>query len=86
MSNKSIARMMVGVMVLQAMVLFSLWTGNTLPAASAQVPDPGAQRLQQLDELRQINTKLDKLTDLLRSGEIQVKTVSVDEKKAGAAR
>jgi hypothetical protein len=86
MSNKTIARMMAGVMVLQGVVLLSLWTGNTLPAASAQLPDPGAQRLQQLDELRQINSKLEKLTELLRSGEIQVRTVSVDDRKAGAAR
>jgi cell division protein FtsB len=85
-SNRSIVRLLVVVAVLQGLVLVSLWTGSTLPVASAQISDPGAQRIQQLDELKQINVKLDKLMDLLRSGQVQVKTVATDEMKAGQAR
>jgi hypothetical protein len=53
-----------------------------LPTAQAQLPDPGAQRERQLDELKSINTKLDKLIDVIGSGKmvVQVQVVPQDKK------
>ncbi len=70
--NASTNRLLGIVVVLQILVLASLWTGHSLPAAHAQIPDPGAQRERQTEELRGINAKLDKLIDLLASGKVQV--------------
>lgn len=88
MKDRAIVRLLVIVVVLQGLALLSLWTGHggVLPQAQAQVPDAGAQRIQMIEELRQINGQLDRLHDLLRGGEVQVKVVSTDDKKAGPAR
>jgi hypothetical protein len=77
---KNVTRMLVVIVTLQALCLASLWTGHTLPAAQAQIPDPGAQRERQLDELKALNAKADKLLDLLASGKIQVQVQHVDNK------
>ena len=62
------------VVVLQALILATLWTGG--PAArpaAAQIPDAGAQQQQIIDQLRATNEKLDKLVDLLNSGTLRVR-------------
>lgn len=88
MKDRTIVRLLVTVAVLQGLALLSSWTGHgaALPQVQAQVADPGAQRIQMIEELRQVNGKLDKLHDLLRGGEVQVRVVSTDDKKAGPAR
>ncbi len=68
------------VVVLQVLVLASLWTAHSIPTAQAQIPDPGAQRERQLDELKSLNSKMDKLMDLLAGGKIQVQVVAADKK------
>lgn len=78
--NRSMSRWMGVVIVLQIMIVGALWSGPVLPRAEAQIPDPGAQRERQLDELRALNSKMDKLLDLLESGKLQVNVV-VPEKK-----
>jgi cell division protein FtsB len=78
--NKSTNRLLAFVVVLQVMILGSLFTANTLPVAQAQIPDPGAQRERQLDELKQLNAKMDKLIDLLGSGKVQVVVAGADKK------
>ncbi|GIW76222.1 MAG: hypothetical protein KatS3mg104_1285 [Phycisphaerae bacterium] len=76
----SAQRLLGCMVVLQVLILGSLWSGHTLPRAEAQIPDPGAQRERQLDELRALNSKMDKLLDLLESGKLQV-NVTMSEKK-----
>ena len=61
------------VVVLQALVLATLWTGGPgVRPAAAQVPDAGAQQQQVIDQLRATNEKLDKLVELLAGGNLQV--------------
>lgn len=80
--NQSVSRLLAFVVVLQVLILASLWTAHSLPTAQAQLPDPGAQRERQLDELKSINTKLDKLIDVIGSGKmmVQVQVVPQDKK------
>ena len=78
--SKSTNRLLAFVVVLQVMILGSLWTSNTLPVAHAQLPDPGAQRERQLDELKDLNKKMDQLIDLLGSGKVQVTVAGADKK------
>jgi len=73
-------RMLAIVVTLQALCLVSLWTAHTLPTAQAQIPDPGAQRERQLEELKALNAKADKLLELLVSGKLQVQVQRVDNK------
>ncbi len=61
------------VVVSQLVILATLWTGGPRPAA-AQVPDAGAQQQAVIDQLKATNEKLDKLVDLLASGNLQVRT------------
>jgi hypothetical protein len=80
--NQSVSRLLAFVVVLQVLILASLWTSHSLPTAQAQLPDPGAQRERQLDELKSINTKLDKLIEVIGSGKmmVQVQVVPQDKK------
>ena len=68
-------RLLVVILVLQALVLLGQWTGGgaVLPAAQAQIPDSGAQRNRIIDELASLNQKADALLKLIDSGKIQVK-------------
>lgn len=75
-------RLLVVVIVLQALVLLGQWTGMPRVApATAQIPDGGNQRQAMVDEQRATNAKLDKLIDLLQSGQVQVKVAAPEEKK-----
>ena len=70
------------VLVLQTLTLLSQWTGMpSLSQSQAQVPDGGAQRAATIDELKSVNTKLDKLLTVLTDGNVKVRLVSPDEKK-----
>lgn len=72
----STSRLLVAVLVLQGLILAGQWFGsgpNYVSSAHAQIADPARDRQQLLDEAKQTNAKLDKLIELLRSGEIQVK-------------
>jgi len=83
------SKLLVAVVVLQALTLAGVWSGNggggQLPAANAQAIDPGAQRLQMVEAQRETNAKLDQMIQLLK-GELQVRVVSPDEAKAAPAR
>ncbi len=77
-------RFNVAMMVLQILTLGCLLTSQgpgILPAARAQVMDSGAQRQQIVDELKSVNTKLDRLLTVLESGNLQVSTDTPDERK-----
>ena len=75
------------IVVLQGLMLMTMWVGGpTLQQAQAQVPDPGSQRLQIIDQLKQLNEKMDKMVGILGSGKLQVKVVNDDEQDVGERR
>jgi hypothetical protein len=79
------SRLLVVVIALQALVLLGQWVGPSyVTSAQAQANDPARDRIQTLDELRSINAKLDKMADILGSGDLQVRVVNPDEIKGKA--
>jgi hypothetical protein len=46
--------------------------------------DPGRDRMQMIDQLKSMDSKLDKLVSILSSGELQVKVVQPDDNKGKA--
>jgi hypothetical protein len=79
-------KILVVVMVLQALALLTLWTGrDVLPVAQGQVIDSGGQRMEQIAQQKLTNEKLDRLIALLESGDLQVKVVASDEDDKAAA-
>ncbi len=78
---------LVVMIVLQSLILAGQFTGGgpiRLPAAAAQertMPDPASRQLQMIDELKSLNSKMDKLLDSLENGKVQVKVLPPDEKK-----
>jgi hypothetical protein len=76
------ARLLGLVLAMQVGILASVLSGGRGgPApAMAQIPDAGAQRAAVVDELKALNAKMDKLIDLLNSGNLQVKVATPDDK------
>ncbi|MFI5380233.1 MAG: hypothetical protein ACHRHE_13120 [Tepidisphaerales bacterium] len=75
-------RLLVVVVVLQGLILFSQWGGSgPVAPAYAQIPDAGAQRREVIEELKSLNSKMDKLIETLESGKVQVKATLPEEKK-----
>lgn len=70
------------IIVLQGLILLGQWTGGAgwIDRAEAQIPDAGAQRLAMLQELRNLNGKLDEISSLLSSGQLQVRVPAADSK------
>jgi hypothetical protein len=76
------SKLLVAVLVLQGLVLVGQWTGQgPVTPAHAQIPDAGNQRQAMLDELKNLNQKMDKLVQTLESGKVQVRVGPSDEKK-----
>ena len=79
-------RLLTVVVALQALTLMGQWLGNEgpriLPAAQAQLANPGADRQALIDELKTTNSKLDQLVGILQSGNLQVRVVNPDEQKS----
>jgi len=76
-------RLLVFVLVLQVVMLAGQWLGSPgmIAPAQAQVANPGADRLEMIDQLKSVNAKLDKLIDILQSGKLQVTPVRTDDGK-----
>lgn len=79
-------RLLAVVVVLQGLLLLGQWTGGVSlferPAqAQVNIPDPGARQLQMIEELKGVNSRMDRMLALMQSGEMKVKTVAADEKK-----
>ncbi len=76
-ASKTASRWLGLVVAMQALILATLWTGGpSARPAAGQVPDAGAQQQQIIDQLRATNEKLDKLVDLLGSGNLQVRVAA----------
>jgi len=69
--------------VLQGLILVGQWTGgvNYVQPAMAQISDPGAQRIEMIAQMKETNAKLDKLVEILESGNLQVKVSMPDDNK-----
>lgn len=83
------SKLLIVVLVLQALTLAGQWLGSPriLPAAQAQMANPGADRAEMIDQIKSVNTRLDKLIAILESGKLQVLTTSTDDgKDANAPR
>ena len=82
-SNKT-SKLLAGILVLQALTLVTLWKGGDGASnAYGDLPDGGvADRRQMIDELRNLNGKMEKLVSLMESGNLQVKVVKTDDNKA----
>ena len=78
-------RLLAVVIVLQGLMLAGQWLGNPALVATAHAqPDPNRDRMLMIDQMKETNAKLDKLIGILEGGNLQVRTVSPDEKGNGA--
>jgi len=82
----NVNKLLIVVIVLQGLILLGQWTArpDLATPAMAQIPDSGALQSQMVDELRSLNTKMDKLIGILQDGNLQVQVKTPDEKKAPA--
>jgi hypothetical protein len=75
-------RFLLTIIVLQALVIAAQWMGGSgVRDAYGQIPDAGGQRAQMIDELKSLNSKMDKLMGILEGGKLQVRVVPPDERK-----
>lgn len=80
--NTKTNKLLTAVVVLQALTLAGQWFNPTYTSsANAQVPDGGAQRLQQLEQLRDISAKLDRISATLEGGKMQVHVAREEQGK-----
>lgn len=87
MNTRTTNRLLIGILLLQGLFLAGQWSGPGLyqtPVQAQAFGDSGARQVQMLDELKAVNTKLDKLTEILSGGTLQVKVVRPDEDKKNA--
>ena len=73
------------VIVLQGLILVSQWAGQPSAGtarADVTLPNPGERQLAIVEELKNVNSKLDKIYSALSGGDMTVKAVVVkDENK-----
>ena len=81
MNTNKTTKLLTAVVVLQALTLAGQWFNPTYTnTAQAQVPDAGAQRLQQIEQLKDISAKLDRIAGVLEGGKLQVRVARDDAK------
>lgn len=72
---------MLSLQVLTVGCLLTAQSPTILPAAQAQIMDSGGQRQQMIEELKTLNTKMDRLLTVLEGGKLQVHSNTPDEHK-----
>lgn len=74
-------RLLAAVLVLQVLTVAGQWGGKPayVSDARADLPDPGAQRVAQTEELKALNGKMDRLISLLESGRVKVEVSNLDK-------
>lgn len=78
-------KLLVVVIALQGLLLLGQWTGSGyLTSANAQVPDPANRQMQMIEELKNLNDKMDQVIGILKGGEVQVKVTNPDDNKKSA--
>lgn len=81
---KSSSKMLGFVIVMQVVIVIGQWAGQ--PAvrtanADVNIPNPGERQLAILDELRTLNGKMDRLLNVVQSGDMKVEVTKVDRSK-----
>jgi hypothetical protein len=76
-------RLLIVIVVLQALTLAGQWLEGpqVLPAAQGQAMNSAADRMEMIDQLKGVNSKLDRLVSVLEAGNLQVKVVPADDRK-----
>jgi hypothetical protein len=69
------------VIALQVMLLIGQWVNPSASTAMAQVSNPSERQYAMIDELKSLNSKVDRLISLLQSGNVEVKVAKTDAKK-----
>ncbi|HMB95132.1 MAG TPA: hypothetical protein VKK61_03755 [Tepidisphaeraceae bacterium] len=77
------SRLLGVIIAMQSVLLAGQWLGGPsyLSSAHAQALDAGRDRQQLIDEMHNANAKLDKMIDILSSGDLQVRVIVPDETK-----
>jgi hypothetical protein len=77
-------RLLVFVLILQIATLAGQWLGSPgiVAPANAQIANPGADRQEMIDQMKSVNNKLDKLIEILSSGNLKVTTTSSENAKS----
>ncbi len=85
-SNRQFLRVLVGAFLVAT--CFKVWIGspNAIPAAEAQIPNAGNQRLQLVNEIRKSNELLAQIALTLKSQTLKVEIQGTDNNKGGRAR
>jgi hypothetical protein len=74
-------RLLLVIVILQALTLVTLWKGEGLSTqAQAALPEPGADRKEMVNELKSANEKLAAMVKVLESGKLQVQVAPADGK------
>ena len=76
-SQPSITSLLTAIVILLTLNLITMWSSNSAPsllpdAQAAGIPNPGAQRVEMIRELKAVNKKLDDLTKLFTTGKAKV--------------
>jgi hypothetical protein len=79
-SKKIWAAMIIGLVLGWLSVVGWVRSPSLLPTATAQIPDPGAQRDVMHKDLVELNRKMDELLTLLRSGQLKVTCLDADKR------
>ena len=78
MSNTN--RLLAAVIVLQVLTLAGSWGASYVGSARADLPpDPAAMRLQQTEEMKAMNQKLERMVAILESGRLEVRVTNLGE-------
>jgi len=78
-----ILRLLVVIAVLQLVTLVSIWDrGGYQTTARADLPNSNPDQAETVNQLKDLNKKMDRLLTLLESGNLEVKAPTADEKKA----
>jgi hypothetical protein len=75
-------RLLAAVIVLQVLTVAGQWGGKPsyINDARADLPDPGAQRVAQTEELKALNGKMERLIGLLEGGRLKVEVTNLGDK------
>ena len=72
------------VIVMQVVILIGQWVGQPAPRtarADTAIPNPGERQIAILDELKELNGKMDHLISVVQSGDMKVEVTKVDRNK-----
>ena len=73
-------RLLAAVIVLQVLTLAGSWGASYVGTAKADLPpDPAAMRLQQTEELKAMNQKLERMVAILEGGRLEVRVSNLGE-------